>query len=198
MHRLQDGTTAGGPHLVIAAEDMSSIDDKDDLRVTAINALHSWSAVDVQDGSDELISNVAYATASEPVEVRSGSYAIGVYSNGDSREKLVELDEQKLEAQTAVLWVFAEQQTSGNAWESVNITLETDAYASFGSPKHIGQLLFSRYVLPFEMVGLLLLVAMIGAIVLTHETLGFRRRTVRRLANTAAPVDEPLPREAGK
>jgi len=34
----------------------------------------------------------------------------------------------------------------------------------------LGQLLYSRYLLPFELAGLILLVAMIGAIVLTHRT----------------------------
>jgi len=39
----------------------------------------------------------------------------------------------------------------------------------------IGQLLYSRYLFPFEIAGLILLVAMIGAIVLTHR----RRRDTR-------------------
>jgi NADH-quinone oxidoreductase subunit J len=38
----------------------------------------------------------------------------------------------------------------------------------FGSPQAIGRLLFSQYVLPFEVTSILLLVAMIGAIVLTR------------------------------
>jgi NADH-quinone oxidoreductase subunit J len=33
----------------------------------------------------------------------------------------------------------------------------------------LGQLLYSRYLMPFEVAGLILLVAMIGAIVLTHR-----------------------------
>jgi NADH-quinone oxidoreductase subunit J len=33
----------------------------------------------------------------------------------------------------------------------------------------LGQLLYTRYLLPFELAGLILLVAMIGAIVLTHR-----------------------------
>ena len=33
----------------------------------------------------------------------------------------------------------------------------------------LGQLLYSRYLLPFELAGLILLVAMVGAIVLTHR-----------------------------
>ncbi len=41
--------------------------------------------------------------------------------------------------------------------------------ANFGSPSAIGSLLFSNYLLPFEVTSVLLLVAMIGAIVLTQS-----------------------------
>jgi NADH-quinone oxidoreductase subunit J len=39
----------------------------------------------------------------------------------------------------------------------------------FGTPASIGQLLFNQYLLPFEVTSVLLLVAMIGAIVLTRQ-----------------------------
>ncbi len=39
----------------------------------------------------------------------------------------------------------------------------------FGGPAAIGALLFNRYLLPFEVTSVLLLVAMIGAIVLTRD-----------------------------
>lgn len=39
----------------------------------------------------------------------------------------------------------------------------------FGSPLQIGTALFSRYLFPFEITSVLLLVAMIGAVVLTRE-----------------------------
>lgn len=39
----------------------------------------------------------------------------------------------------------------------------------FGSPASVGEVLFSKYILPFELVGVLLLVAMIGAVVLTRD-----------------------------
>ena len=47
----------------------------------------------------------------------------------------------------------------------------------------LGQLLYSRYLLPFELAGLILLVAMIGAIVLTH-----RRRSDSRTPNIARQI----------
>jgi NADH-quinone oxidoreductase subunit J len=43
------------------------------------------------------------------------------------------------------------------------------ADVAFGSPQAVGETLFSRYLLPFQMVGILLLVSMIGAVVLTRE-----------------------------
>ena len=44
-----------------------------------------------------------------------------------------------------------------------------EAKRAFGSPQAIGQLLFSGYLLPFELTSFLLLVAMIGAVVLTRD-----------------------------
>ena len=39
----------------------------------------------------------------------------------------------------------------------------------FGGPYEIGKLLFNQYLLPFEVTSVLLLVAMVGAIVLTRQ-----------------------------
>lgn len=44
----------------------------------------------------------------------------------------------------------------------------------FGSPQAIGASLFNQYLLPFEVTSVLLLVAMIGAIVLTKQEQGGR------------------------
>ena len=60
------------------------------------------------------------------------------------------------------------------------------AYASLpqGSAqniKQLGEVLFTNYLLPFQMSALILLVAMIGAIVLTHRTRpGVRRQTISK------------------
>lgn len=46
-------------------------------------------------------------------------------------------------------------------------TIET-----FGSPQDVGNRLFSQYLLPFEITSILLLIAMVGAIVLTKKEKG--------------------------
>src|SRR5690349_25113977 len=60
----------------------------------------------------------------------------------------------------------------------------------------LGQLLYSRYLLAFELAGLILLVAMVGAIVLTHRSRGDLRtpkasRQLRRRPADAVKLANP-------
>ncbi|HTP01713.1 MAG TPA: NADH-quinone oxidoreductase subunit J [Anaerolineales bacterium] len=48
------------------------------------------------------------------------------------------------------------------------------AVESFGSPQDIGGALFNQYLLPFEVTSVLLLIAMVGAIILTQKDKGGR------------------------
>ena len=49
------------------------------------------------------------------------------------------------------------------------LTVLQPAASTYASPQAIGEALFSTYLLPFEVTSILLLVAMVGAIVLTKE-----------------------------
>ncbi len=60
----------------------------------------------------------------------------------------------------------------------------------------LGQLLYTRYLFAFEIAGLILLVAMIGAIVLTHRSRGDTRtpnasRQLRRRPGEAVKITNP-------
>lgn len=189
---------SGEVQVVAALEDVSRLEDKDSLRVVAINALPEWPAVDLWDNAGDrelLVENVVFGEASDPVELPKDTYAFSLYPHGDRESQLATVKKEKLDANTTVLLVFSEQRQPDNSFVDVVVELKTNTRPSFGGPENVGQLLFSRYVLPFEMVALLLLVAMIGAIVLTHETLGGRRRMFRRLANPPTGLEQP---EAGK
>ena len=54
-------------------------------------------------------------------------------------------------------------------FKAVQFVPETVLPDGFGSPESIGTELFQGYLLPFEVTSVLLLVAMIGAIVLTRQ-----------------------------
>ncbi|MCW3797329.1 NADH-quinone oxidoreductase subunit J [Sphingomonas sp. BN140010] len=60
----------------------------------------------------------------------------------------------------------------------------------------LGAMLYGQYLLPFELAGLILLVAMIGAIVLTHRSRGDARpqkvaRQIRRRPEDAVKMAKP-------
>jgi NADH-quinone oxidoreductase subunit J len=81
--------------------------------------------------------------------------------------------------ETALMLIFREQVLP----PAVSTTV------GFGSPSALAETLFTSYLLPFEVTSLLLLVAMIGAIVLT------RRRDMartRRVENSDKPATQPL------
>jgi len=68
------------------------------------------------------------------------------------------------------LILFAEMFVAGMGWKA-GPALSGRAIPAASQPNIValGQLLYSRYLFPFEIAGLILLVAMIGAIVLTHR-----------------------------
>jgi NADH-quinone oxidoreductase subunit J len=69
------------------------------------------------------------------------------------------------------LVLMAEMIVGVSAWKAGPV-LDTAAPAKAVEPNivAIGELLYSRFLMPFELAGLILLVAMIGAIVLTHRS----------------------------
>jgi NADH-quinone oxidoreductase subunit J len=84
-------------------------------------------------------------------------------------------------------------------------TLNGSAIPATASPNIValGQLLYSRYLFAFELAGLILLVAMVGAIVLTHRSRGDLRtpkasRQLRRRPEDAVRLEQPTVGEGMK
>ncbi len=69
---------------------------------------------------------------------------------------------------SATLVVAPLRRFEGTLEATVGLLL-TPTEAGFGSPADIGLKLFNQYMLPMQIVAVLLLVAMVGAIVLTHR-----------------------------
>jgi NADH-quinone oxidoreductase subunit J len=68
------------------------------------------------------------------------------------------------------LVLLAEIVVAVSAWKTGPVLADAPAAAVQPNIVAIGELLYSRYLMPFELAGLILLVAMIGAIVLTHRS----------------------------
>jgi NADH-quinone oxidoreductase subunit J len=95
------------------------------------------------------------------------------------------------------LVLLAEVIVAVTAWKA-GPTLSGAAIPATATPNIValGQLLYSRYLFAFELAGLILLVAMVGAIVLTHRSRGDTRtpkasRQLRRRPQDAVHLAQP-------
>lgn len=65
-------------------------------------------------------------------------------------------------------------------WRWGDLVPMSEHAADYASPHDVGLLLFTKYALPFEVTSVILLVACIGAVVLTHgEGLNIRKRMLQ-------------------
>ncbi len=95
------------------------------------------------------------------------------------------------------LVLLAEIIVAVSAWKAGPVTGHAQpAAATQPNIEAVGELLYSRFLFPFEIAGLILLVAMIGAIVLTHRSRGDARgqnvaRQVDRRPDEAVVLEQP-------
>ncbi len=77
------------------------------------------------------------------------------------------------------------------------LTLVTDATPVFGGPEGIAQTLYTAYVLPIQLVAILLLVAIVGAIVLTKREEGESNRRLLGRRRVSKPLASVITSQTG-
>ena len=199
---------------------LDALDDTNDTRLAVVNAFPCESgncAVDIADvtNPDEdpfiLVENLAFGEVSVSKVVEEGDYTLAAFPAGEidaylerastdeeaefDVERVANLDDEVFEGNHSVLWIVSAN-TEGDLIRSSNILLSVENDMQFGSGQALGRSLFTRYMLPFQAIALLLLVAMVGVIVMTNplETTKptRRERRHRRMANVPGnpTVDE--------
>ncbi len=89
--------------------------------------------------------------------------------------------DREFDRSTSTLLVVTEQ--AGADFPNVSITTDR-TMMPFGSPQAVGERLFTVYLLPLQVVGLLLLAALVGVIVVAQRQVS----TVGQRSSTARPV----------
>jgi len=187
------------------AQDLDTVREDRSARVVVFNAYPSATSVSlidpgstfVEDDNTLILADLALGVASEPLIVGEGTVNWEFVNADAAAQAIVPLADYEIERNHSDLVVLtSERYADGSATGIVRpaaIQLLTAARPSFGGPQAIGYLLFTDYVLPFQLLALLLLAAMVGAIVLTHrevvpipQRLGVRRRVSRPLVNVIA------------
>ncbi|MBZ0276775.1 MAG: NADH-quinone oxidoreductase subunit J [Anaerolineae bacterium] len=130
-----------------------------------------------------LMGDILQGTLSDALVVPEGKVEWVFVDSAKDNARLYTLSSYDLKRETAPLVVLTgEKDINDGTVRAVASTYMASAQQPFGEPANIGQLLFTTYLLPFQMVALLLLVAMIGAIILAHrDMIGSRQqKNVRR------------------
>jgi NADH-quinone oxidoreductase subunit J len=202
----------GGIGVIPVSQDLNTVDDRSTANVQFVHANPSAEAVDLAeitqpDEAPHLIfENIAFGGVSDIRLQRDGQLDFGLYAAGTIREEAATNDDldvkdvedigiaetEEFNPNSSTLFVLSTPLGSGFAGQGPTfVSYNVENRASFGGPTSVGRLLFTTYMLPFQVIALLLLVAMIGAIVLTRDQVPPpKKRHPRRLANVPPPAQE--------
>jgi NADH-quinone oxidoreductase subunit J len=160
--------------------DLSTLTDESTVRMTAVNAYPEGQPINVLDYNESIPSEtqilmpaIPYGGYSNTVIVPEGEYTLQFQQGG---EVVSTLRDYETHRKTHELLIFAPELPAGTeTLRPMIMHLEPVRTAeAFGSPQAIGLEMLTTFLLPFELVSLLLLAAMVGAIIITRE------ETVRR------------------
>ncbi len=205
---------ADGLRIGAAPESLDTVSEDRAGRLVVFNAYPDVPVISVVDYGSEFFDNdtrviaedVAFGEASAAVNVPEGAknwYVAATGENAPARalvnpsSALAAVGIYEMGRNSADLLIVTRERVQDGSPTGVLrpavLTLSTPARPSFGGPQAIGYLLFIDYLLPFQLLALLLLAAMVGAIVLTHrqitpptQRIGVRRRVSRPLVNVIA------------
>ncbi|MFZ4814176.1 MAG: NADH-quinone oxidoreductase subunit J [Phototrophicaceae bacterium] len=143
-----------------------------------------------------LIPSIAAGAASEPLELPAGiADSLRLVREGQAAverdaDPLFNIRSLEVSQNTNLLAVLTQQ--PGATFADLRV-VSAETEFSFGSPQAVGQLLFTGYLLPFEVVSLLLLAALVGVIVIAQGQLAHvdvYHRSAQRIARRR--VSRPL------
>lgn len=168
------------PSIALVNEDLSDTPDRSG-RLIVFNAYTGVPSINIVDpGNDFIIEadeavtvfyeGLAQGTASMPELYRQRTVNWAFVPSDNPDNVLYRLRDYVITPGETQLLVLSEEPGGvGDGLRPMSISLVSQTLASFGSPSAIGASLFVKYVLPFEIVAVLLLAAMVGAIVLTQR-----------------------------
>lgn len=190
---------------------LDAVEESNTATLTVVNTVpcqgEEICGLDIADRTDPgsnpviLTSDLQYGDIS-PVEILrrdqydSREYALNVYPTGAVNTaiaavpgEVIQLDPLvshppiEIKSNQSLLWIIVGD-TRAQALRVRSILFEDANRPTFGGAESIGHALFTTYLLPFEILAVLLLAAMVGTIILTTQDAARirQRRNVRRMA----------------
>lgn len=168
------------------------------------------SQLDVAEGAitDIVLAELPFGVSSVPFTHRQGNYDLAFYrQQGGEFVSVYTLNDWALTEgteQTLLLVQDYEAPNTGTGYPARVLDFAREKLLvrtndSFGGPGGIGRDLFTVYLLPVNIVGFLLLVALVGVIVLTRPegASGQRRSTINRRRKVNRPLVNVISQQTG-
>ncbi|MBW4438826.1 MAG: NADH-quinone oxidoreductase subunit J [Pleurocapsa minor GSE-CHR-MK-17-07R] len=172
------GPADEAPGIALFLQDMRPLANEGDGRITIFNAKADSTNVAVvetdtyntADGSYSFVrvQNLAFGFTSI-LELPNGDVSWRFLNDGDGEQIIAELFDEELRRDSSNLIVLADEVLPAGTVRTLPLVVTAPTAAQFGSPRAIGYSLFTEFLLPFQVLGLLLLAAMVGVIVLTQR-----------------------------
>lgn len=189
------------PVLAPIPTDLTQMGNERSGRITVFNAYAPASSISLWDlGSDfsteddyTIVPPLAFGALSPSFAQRESTVTWTFVPDERVDQSLYRMLDYDVERGEDVLIVLAEQRLADDTARADAVSVRTPVAPAFGGPRAIGEQLFVEYLLPFQLLAILLLAAMVGAILLTHRELSKseskvtgRRRVSRPLTNVIA------------
>ncbi len=175
------------PVLVQTPHDVSSVFPPSQARLQFLNLSTALPAVQIQertvafvDRTTPLVPSVAQGQLSEPVQHTPMTASFSVVNPDNPAESLYNLNDYEFRANQSDLFILTDQRAADGSVRPVLVPFASSALAPFGTPQQMGYSLLTTFLLPFQMIGLLLLAALIGVIVLSQRLARPRTRSLGR------------------
>lgn len=146
-----------------------------------------------------LLENIPFQLQSEPFTMPEGTHHLAFVN--EKLEIVREFESYEVVRDTQQTLILGPETLFDGTTRSILIGhdhLTTPTAHSFGGPHAVGQLLFTDYVLPVQIVGVLLLVALVGVIVLTRPEGEARERRPAGRVKVSRPLINVISAQTGR
>jgi NADH-quinone oxidoreductase subunit J len=149
-----------------------------------------------------IASDLGFGEVPVPVSFPAGTYSLAVVDENNTVVATWFDHEFTRDTEELILFVADYLEFLGNdaayrpyffSSEALPLTMA----AAYGSPSRVGQLLFIDYLLPVNVVGMLLLVALVGVVVLTRPDAEKQDRRVVRRRKVSRPLTSVISTQTG-
>lgn len=195
----------GAQAIAIVGDNLNALENERTGRLTLFNAFEGAESVAladlgssfVDDDTFVLLEPVTLGNASGPIIVPEQTMEVSVVDGADDSRVFYNLHGFELARNSVNLLVVTSQTLVDETVSPFVLPLTIAADHPFGSPYAIGELLFTNYMLPFQLMAVLLLAAMVGAIVLTHHEVDKSRRKDTGRRKVSRPLTNVIASQVG-